>query len=284
MLNFGTRLIVTALLSSFFASLSVAAPQEDEPFTERVIYIQSPSDPRIRYETTVFHPRVAKNPIAPIVLLNHGTSNDTRAERYRPTTMAAYFAEHGSPMIVPMRRGYANSAGQETKVENCDLTNYYLKNAKDVEEFVSWIGRQSIYQGRKIIMIGQSTGGGATMAYSSLPSNRAAAILNFHGGNRPTSATDCKWNQRIRAFARFAPTSKPTSLWIYTANDRSSNPPYIRALYQAFTRAGGNSRLVQLPTFKGDGHFLLIDPDGREIWEPIVTKYLHDMNVIRARK
>jgi dienelactone hydrolase len=129
-------------------------------------------------------------------------------------------------------------------------------------------------------MIGQSTGGLTTIAYSSLVAHRVDAIINFHGGMRPSSPTDCKWQSRIDAFAHYAKTSSPRSLWFYTANDHSSNPEYISRLYKAFTEAGGTAKLVQLPAFEEDGHNLFGRATGGPIWQPIVLDYLKELNLL----
>jgi dienelactone hydrolase len=134
-----------------------------------------------------------------------------------------------------------------------------LENAADIEDIVTWLETQKKYKSRKIILIGQSTGGLATMAYSSLTTHPVDAIINFHGGMRPSS---------------------PPSLWFYTANDHSSNPEYISRLYKSFADAGGTAKLIQLPAFKSDGHYLFGDPDGGSIWQPIVLDYLRERHLI----
>jgi dienelactone hydrolase len=131
-------------------------------------------------------------------------------------------------------------------------------------------------------MIGQSTGGLTTMAYSSFADPRISAIINFHGGMRPRSESDCLWDARVEAFKAFAKTALP-SLWVYTANDHSSNPEYISKLYKAFTDAGGKAELHQLAAFKSDGHYLFGDRDGGEIWQPIVMSYLRTRNILPSK-
>jgi len=185
----------------------------------------------------------------------------------------------GYTVILPMRRGYSNSTGERVAVHNCNLTRYGLENAEDIQDVVCWLKNHDKFRNRKIIMIGQSTGGLVTMAYSSLPSYPVDAIINFHGGMRPSSPTDCKWDARVDAFKTYAKTSSPRSLWFYTANDHSSNPEYITKLYKSFIEAGGQAKLMQLPAFKTDGHYLFGDPDGGVIWQPIVMDYLKELKL-----
>ncbi len=118
------------------------------------------------------------------------------------------------------------------------------------------------------------------MAYSSLLNKKVAAVINFHGGIRPQCETDCKWQARIDAFNAYAPTPKPMSLWIYTANDHSSTPEYISRLYSEFLKSGGNAKLFQLGPFKDDGHYLISSEDGGEIWQPLVMDYLRKLEIL----
>jgi len=224
-------------------------------------------------------PRNTTDSTSPLVIINHGTNPGGNQGRERSTNPTKFFLSMNFPVILPMRRGYSESTGHEIGLHNCNLTKYGLDNAADIDDVVAWIKTQSRFKDRKIIMIGQSTGGLATMAYSSLPYHRVDAIINFHGGMRPSSPDDCKWNARIEAFETYAKTSSPKSLWFYSANDHSSNPEYISRLYSAFTNSGGSAELHQLPAFKNDGHYLFGDADGGQIWQPIVMEYLKQMNV-----
>lgn len=134
------------------------------------------------------------------------------------------------------------------------MYNYSMRNANDIDEGIFWIKAQTQYKDRKIVLVGQSTGGLAAMAYSSFGTNPVDAITNFHGGMHSKDSNDCKWQARIDAFTKFAKTSKPMSLWIYSANDHSSNPTYINKLYREFSNAGGTAPLFQIESFKQDGH------------------------------
>jgi len=251
-------------------------------FKEKVVFIPAKHHTGVKYETTVFTKETPEPSKAPIVILVHGTSpkpggNERRATFIYPTR---FFIGLGCTVVIPMRRGFSQSSGPRVDVhDRYDLTRYGLDNASDLEEVVEWVRSSPDWNHRKIVMIGQSTGGLCVMAYSSLTRSRVDAIINFHGGIRPSSSSDPILQGRINAFATFGHTSKPESLWIYTANDHSSNPDYIQRLHAAFTRAGGKAELHQLPAFKEDGHILFGDRDGGAIWQPIVLNYLNRMDV-----
>ncbi|HEY3875441.1 MAG TPA: alpha/beta fold hydrolase [Candidatus Kapabacteria bacterium] len=273
-------LLIAIFASSIFASsIGCANRPVHVPVMERVEFIPSIRDSSIRYETTFFIPQLDGGDTAPIVIINHGTNPGGNQGRYRASSPSKFFTGHGCTVILPMRRGYSQSTGERTRIRHCNLTEYGIESAKDIQDIVLWLKQQSEYRNRTIIMIGQSTGGLTTMAYSSLSKDPVDAIINFHGGVRPNSPDDCKWQARIEAFETYAQTSSPSSLWFYTSNDHSSNPEYISRLYSSFTKAGGIAKLVQLPAFKSDGHYLFDDPDGEEIWAPIVIEYLHQRHI-----
>jgi hypothetical protein len=62
-------------------------------------------------------------------------------------------------------------------------------------------------------------------------------------------------------------------LWIYTANDSYFGPPLARAMWQAFSRRGGEADLEQPGPYNQDGHHLFFGPGGSVIWGPLVERY-----------
>ena len=269
-----------AILIGLFLTLSGCNSNSTLREGEEILRVRSHLHPGVEYEVTIFTPSDSADAHAPIVIINHGSSPTPGQPRERSISPTKFFLSLHYTVILPMRRGYAGSTGRKVKIEDCDLTEYGLANASDIDEVVQWLETQERFKGRKIIMIGQSTGGLATMAYSSLRSNIASAIINFHGGVRPASPEDCLWQARLDAFTTFGKTSRPNSLWFYTANDHSSNPEFIRRLYAAFTKSGGQARVMQLSAFKDDVHYLFGDPDGGETWQPIVLEYLKAMHLL----
>lgn len=249
-------------------------------YTENIIFVTSTKDESIKFETTLFEPNNNdQNSTSPIVVIVHGTNPKGIQKRERSIHATEFFLKQGWTVVLPMRRGYSQSSGQKISLKNCDLKNYGLENALDIAEVINWLTANEKYKNRKIILIGQSTGGLTVMAYSSLPNNKVNAVINFHGGMRPIDENDCKWQARIDAFNDYAKTSKPLSLWIYTANDHSSNPEYINRLYGEFLKSGGKVRLAQFGPFKDDGHYIFGSLDGGEIWQPKVLDYLRKQQI-----
>ncbi|MEO6938970.1 MAG: alpha/beta fold hydrolase [Candidatus Kapaibacterium sp.] len=273
-------LVLLVWCNSSSAQPNSELSESELPSTEEILHVRSHITSDVEFEVTVFTPTDSLDAHAPIVIINHGSNPKPGQLRERAISPTKFFLSLHYTVILPMRRGYAGSSGRRVKIKDCNLTEYGLANASDIDEVVQWLQTQDRFKGRKIIMIGQSTGGLATMAYSSLSSNIASAIINFHGGVRPSLPEDCLWQARLDAFAQYGKTSRPTSLWFYTANDHSSNPEFIRKLYAAFSKNGGEARVMQLSAFKHDGHFLFGDPDGGPTWQPVVIEYLTAMHLL----
>jgi dienelactone hydrolase len=227
-------------------------------------------------ETTVFRP--APRGRFPLLVINHGTNAGTAARdqpRYAPLAACAELVKQGYAVALPMRRGYADSDGEQVRIHDDDLTAYGLENALDIKAAVEWLERQDWVQADRVFVIGQSTGGLATMAYLSMADPGVLGAVNFHGGVRPRDLeSDPLLDARVAAFATYAKTTRLPSVWLYTANDHSSRPPFIQRLHAAYQAAGGHAELHQLPAFKADGHGLFGDRAGTAIWAPIVSAFL----------
>src|SRR5262245_7325871 len=113
----------------FIIFFLATAPSLFARLHEEIIFIQSSSDPQIEYETTIYTPIGKSDPLAPVVIINHGTNPEPGQGRERAINPVKYFLDLGFPVILPMRRGYSNSSGEKIGLHNCNLTRYGLENA-----------------------------------------------------------------------------------------------------------------------------------------------------------
>ncbi len=254
----------------------VAAGTPDDDLNEEIIDVPAVIDGRTYHlEATLFRPD--KTGKFPLIEINHGTSPNPLqdAERKRYLVASKAFVSHGFAVVILMRRGYGNSQGYRIGLSDSDLTRYGLENALDIKGAIRFLKTQPYVDAQRIIVIGQSTGGLATMAYLSMADEGVLGGINFHGGVRPRNLIDDPLlDARIAAFATFAKTTRLPSLWFYTANDHSSRPAFIARLCDAYQRAGGKAQLVQLGPFLQDGHTLFERREGLEIWWPRVSEFL----------
>ena len=140
------------------------------------------------------------------------------------------------------------------------------------------MSKEPYVDGKRIVLVGQSGGGLASLAYGSLGNPDVKGIINFAGGLKRTSVA--MWeNDMAHAFGNYAKTTKTPSLWFYTENDSYFSPATARAAYGQYQKNGGKARFLALPPFKKDGHGLFYDFSGRSIWIGEVDKFLVEIGL-----
>jgi pimeloyl-ACP methyl ester carboxylesterase len=138
-------------------------------------------------------------------------------------------------------------------------------------------GQKLIVPG-KVIVVGQSAGGWASIALSSLNPAPVRAIITFAAGRggrvdgKPNN--NCAPDKLVEATREFGRTARIPMLWLYAANDTYFGPELSRQMHEAFTAVGGKVEYHLLPPFKSEGHFLIDSPDAIPIWAPLVSDFL----------
>src|SRR5450830_1342363 len=128
----------TACLALFFSAAGLFSSKTnaeenglDEELNEEIISIPAKIEGRTyKLEATLFRPN--KTGKFPLIVINHGTSDNPRANvrRSRFLVAAKVFVARGFAVAAPMRRGYGSSEGYAPHL-NTDLTSYGLENAID---------------------------------------------------------------------------------------------------------------------------------------------------------
>jgi len=137
---------------------------------------------------------------------------------------------------------------------------------------------QKLIVPNNVVVVGQSAGGWAAIALSSLNPKPVRAIIAFAAGRggrvdgKPNN--NCAPDKLVEATREFGRTSRVPMLWIYSSNDTYFGPELAKQMHEAFTAAGGNAEYQLLPPFGGDGHFLIDSADGVPLWAPLVSEFL----------
>jgi len=227
---------------------------------------------------------------APVAIINHGSPADPADPvdrmRMQPGSCgsepARWFLARGYVVVFPLRRGFGASSGEVAEGSGpCDSPDYVrsgVESARDVAAAVRYATALPYARPEGAVVIGQSLGGWATLAFAALPHQEVAALISMAGGRGGHAFADAGGNCRpdllVAAAAAFGRTARTPMLWIYADNDSFFPPALAWAMFSAFTEAGGRAALAQ-PRFPGgEGHALFYAAGGSRVWGPIVEAYL----------
>ncbi|MEP6823760.1 MAG: alpha/beta fold hydrolase, partial [Ramlibacter sp.] len=126
----------------------------------------------------------------PVAILNHGSPGRARDRdlmgRYRLISQVKNLMRLGFAVIVPMRRGYGASPGDYAEgFGPCSAPRFDKSGAESARDVLSAIeyarGRSSLDTSRMILM-GQSAGGFASLAAAAQAPTGVVAVVNMAGG------------------------------------------------------------------------------------------------------
>lgn len=217
----------------------------------------------------------------PIAIVSHGSPRDA-ADRATMTPLrfgpqAQEFARRGWATLVVMRRGYGGSSGGFVESNgSCDNPNYVQsgeRSADDIRQAIHYMARQPFADASRVIAVGVSAGGLASVALSANPPPGLAAVINFAGGRGSRGDNDvCKADRLVSAFGVFGRTSRVPHLWIYSENDLFFWPELAHRFHAAFTQSGGRAEFIDAPANGKDGHHLFTA--AMPVWTPYVDRFL----------
>jgi dienelactone hydrolase len=224
----------------------------------------------------------------PLALLSHGSPR-ARADFADMTPLgllpeAIEFARRGFAAVVVMRRGYGDSGGGWGEdAGGCTDPDYLAAERSavvDLKATIDYLAKRPDVDGARMIAVGVSAGGLATVALTSSPPPGLVAAISFAGG-RGSLADDqvCRADRLIEAYRVLGKTSRVPMLWVYAANDHFFGPDLAVKLKDAFTSGGGQVDFVAAPAFGKDGH-ALFSAAGIPIWTVYVDAFLKQQNLI----
>lgn len=264
-------------LASWLATPARAAP--DEPplanaLREAIIDIPKAAAPGVTLQTTVYSPD-GPGPF-PVVVINHGKSpGDPRTHpRARYLAMARTFVEMGYLVAIPMRQGFAGSGGRYVSTR-CDFTAMAMLQADDIQSALEHLRQRPDVDPQRVLLIGQSLGGLATLALATRDPAGVQGVLNFAGGVRNNNCP--QWEASLTTtFETLGRNTRLPSLWFYGHNDTLWSPALIDALLAGYTRGGGPARMVNYGTWADDAHKLFGNAAGLAVWWPAASAYLRE--------
>jgi dienelactone hydrolase len=231
----------------------------------------------------------------PLVIMNHGVSLNPRDRSFFPLVefrdAAIWFARQGYLVVAPVGSGYGASAIDIperglygpffSKVGKCRNPNFREPGfaGEQVDLWIiDYMAAEKRIVPKDVIVVGQSAGGWASIALSSLNPPQVKAIVTFAAGRggrvdgKPNN--NCAPDKLVEATGEFGRTSRVPMLWIYIENDTFFGPALSKRMHEAFTAAGGKAEYHLLPPFGSDGHFLIGSADSIPMWSPLVSQFL----------
>jgi dienelactone hydrolase len=223
----------------------------------------------------------------PLVLLAHGSPRSA-ADRPNMTPLgmlpqALEFARRGWAVAIVMRRGYGGSdGGWAESLGPCDNANYTaagIAGAADLKTTIEFVAHRPDVDPTRMIAVGVSAGGFATVALTADPPPGLVAAISFAGG-RGSFESDhvCRPDRLVDAFGAFGKTSRVPMLWVYAQNDHFFGPALAQQFKSAFVGAGGDLDFIAAPAFGNDGHSLF-SAAGIAEWTPYVDAFLRRQNL-----
>ena len=193
--------LVSAALAAVLPLHAAPDVPLDPALGESIVMVKNGRLLPVDLETTLFRPP-GDGPF-PVVVINHGkeSGNNRMQLRSRPMPAVREFLQRGYAVVVPMRQGFSNSGGRAVG-EGCNIAGNGDAQADDIRAVVAWLATQPWADTQRMVMLGQSHGGLATLAYARDPNPGFKLFVNFAGGLRWADG-GCQWEQAlVDAYAR----------------------------------------------------------------------------------
>jgi dienelactone hydrolase len=236
---------------------------------------------------TSYRPR-AWGPL-PWIVMNHGTATTAEANRtigrYRSLNPIREWVHRGYAVVVPVRRGYGASGGDKfgDSYGSCNRPDFQRAGegaAADILAAVQWAKTQTDIDPKRWLLVGQSSGGFASIYTASKRPDGLVAVLAFAPGRggRPDThpGLPCAPDPLAKLFASVAPKIAVPVLWFYAQNDEFIGPAAAKLWFESFHGAGGRGDFVMIPPFpQNRGHGVYPSAAGTPLWTAAVATFFH---------
>jgi dienelactone hydrolase len=275
--------VASADPAATMSSMYGAFGPEGQRMREQLWLLPS-GDPGVALRATVFRPLTPATQRFPLVVINHGTSESNRMSVSMPVYywLSRWFVDRGYAVVLPQRRGHGATGGPLVEaVGDCANPDHYrsgLIAAQDIGAAVDYMARQPFVDPARILLVGVSTGGWASLALAAQRPESVAAVINFAGGRgghawgRKNSV--CGAAGLIAAAHDYARTARVPTLWLYSENDSYFGPSLAAKLAVAWREGGGNVEYDPLPAYGADGHDIADDRAGWDVWGASLDRFL----------
>jgi dienelactone hydrolase len=234
----------------------------------------------------------------PVVIFSHGRSGtlEERAAQKTPISSALvrYWHGKGYAVVAAVRPGYGDHTADDPEDHGarwsgavCSGAVDYRKTAQaaaqSIRQIQEWLPSQSWANKERIVLVGQSVGGLATVAACGQNLPGVVGCINFAGGSggnpRTSPGASCQPDRLGEVLSSAGGSTRVPSLWLYAANDlywgAEAPKKWHQAHVQAATAAGQKTAadFYAAPAVSQDGHRLLAA--GTAHWQPVLNDWLN---------
>jgi len=283
-------LVVAFVIGACWLPAAYGADQTDASLREEIHTVAVPAaDSKI--VVTTYRPR-AWGPF-PWIVMSHGTAvtpeENRTIGRYRALNPIREWVKRGYAVIVPIRRGYGASGADKLgdSYGSCGKPDFRRAGegaALDLLATIEWAKKQRDLDPKRWLLVGQSSGGFASIYTASKHPDGLVAVLAFAPGRggRPDThpGLPCFPDLMARLFASIAPDIAVPVLWLYAENDEFIGPAAARAWFESFRKGGGQGDFVMLPPFpERRGHGVYPSSAGAPLWTAAVSTFFRSRQI-----
>jgi dienelactone hydrolase len=232
----------------------------------------------------------------PVLVYSHGRSG-TDLERSLTTIPdlrghVRYWLRKGFAVVAAIRPGYGETGGADREDSgvrydvfgNCWGQPDFGHSAAAAKEAVlatlTWVRQQPWAKATRIVLVGASMGGLASIASAATNPDGVVAYINFSGGTggngKRAPEHSCGSEAMEALMSAYGKTTRVASLWLYAQNDLYWGADWPRAWHGAYATRGSPTRFVMTEAVpNADGHQLLAR--GSRLWTVHVDRFLEEL-------
>jgi pimeloyl-ACP methyl ester carboxylesterase len=288
-LQFGAKAIAraTAVAIALVISLMATSAMSGDLIQERQ-YLRVKIDGKdVRLEA-VFVKRADARGRLPVAFFNHGrpefqgmTLDQSLTVNDPGINPLADIARRGWLVVAIHRRGYGLSDGPMQSDSPCALDTFISwmnADADDIQASIAAVAKRPDADPTRMIAIGESAGGAASLALGARNPPGLAAVINIAGGEHLSGCAAVRDSIPID-FANLGSRSRIPNLWVFAKNDLNHPLDQIEVMRAAFTGAGADLKLALLEPIGDDGHTGLSSNVGRGQWLMEIDNFLRAHNL-----
>jgi dienelactone hydrolase len=245
----------------------------------------------VQMVTGVFRP-AGEGPF-PVIIYSHGRAGrpEDRSRTRVPDIRShvRYWLDKGFAVITPIRPGYGQTGdvdreGSGVRYDvfgNCwgppDFRHAATAATNAVLAALAWTRQQSWADASRVVLVGTSMGGLASVATAAGNPKGVIGYINFAGGTGGDGGRapghSCGAEEMTSLLSAYGKTTHVPNLWLYAINDLYWGPEWPRTWHDAFALGGSPTQFVMTEAVpNSDGHALLAR--GARLWAPYVDRFL----------